>query len=85
MGIYTNGILAISTNSLTSLDSVSTNRFYLGKSLFPTDPPLNGSIDEFRIYNAALSAGSNIRQLQKRPGRRSQINPAHHLTLGGIG
>jgi hypothetical protein len=55
MGIYTNGILAISTNNLTSLDSVATNRFYLGKSLFPSDPPLNGSIDEFRIYNAALS------------------------------
>ena len=55
MGIYTNGMLAVSTTNLTSLDSVATNRFYLGKSLFPTDPPLNGSIDEFRIYNAALS------------------------------
>jgi len=55
MGIYTNGILAVSTNNLTSLESVATNRFYLGKSLFPNDPPLNGSIDEFRIYNAALS------------------------------
>ena len=56
MGIYTNGILAVSTNNLTSLASVATNRFYLGRSLFPTDPPLNGSIDEFRIYSAALSA-----------------------------
>jgi hypothetical protein len=56
MGIYTNGVLAVSTNKLTSLQSVATNRFYLGRSLFPTDPPLNGSIDEFRIYNAALSA-----------------------------
>jgi hypothetical protein len=54
MGIYTNGVLAVSTNTLRSLESVSTNRFYLGKSLFPTDPPLNGSIDEFRIYNTAL-------------------------------
>jgi hypothetical protein len=55
MGIYTNGVLAVSTNTLRSLESVSTNRFYLGRSLFPTDPPLNGSIDEFRIYRAALS------------------------------
>jgi Concanavalin A-like lectin/glucanases superfamily len=55
MGIYTNGILAVSTNTLTSLESVSTNRFYLGRSLFPSDAPLNGSIDEFRIYNTALS------------------------------
>jgi hypothetical protein len=56
MGIFTNGILAVSTNRLTSLESVSTNRFFLGRSLFPNDPPLNGSISEFRIYNAALSA-----------------------------
>jgi hypothetical protein len=56
MGIYTNGNVAVFTNNLTSLESVATNRFYLGRSLFPTDPPLNGSIDEFRIYNAALSA-----------------------------
>jgi hypothetical protein len=56
MGIYTNGILAVSTNNLTSLDSVATNNFYLGRSLFPNDPPLNGSIDEFRIYSAALTA-----------------------------
>jgi len=56
MGIYTNGNLAVSTNNLTSLASVATNRFYLGRSLFPSDPPLNGSIDEIRIYNAALSA-----------------------------
>jgi hypothetical protein len=56
MGIYTNGILAVSTNNLSSLGSVATNCFYLGRSLFPSDPPLNGSIDEFRIYNAALSA-----------------------------
>ena len=56
IGIYTNGILAVSTNTLRSLESVSTNRFYLGRSLFPTDPPLNGSIAEFRIYNAALSS-----------------------------
>ncbi len=28
MGIYTNGVLAVSTNKLTSLQSVATNRFY---------------------------------------------------------
>lgn len=55
MGVYTNAVLAVSTNNLTSLSSVATNRFFLGHSLFPTDPALNGSIDEFRIYNAALS------------------------------
>lgn len=68
MGIYTNGVLAVSTNTLRSLDSVSTNRFYLGKSLFPTDPPLNGSIDEFRIYNMALSAAQITENCKNGPG-----------------
>jgi hypothetical protein len=56
MGIYTNGVLAASRKDLVSLSSVATNCFFLGRSLFASDAPLNGSIDEFRIYNAALSA-----------------------------
>jgi hypothetical protein len=55
MAIYTNGVLAASRSDLTSLASVATNYFFLGRSLFATDAPLNGAIDEFRIYNAALS------------------------------
>jgi hypothetical protein len=58
MGIYTNGVLAGSRTDLTSLKSVATNCFFLGRSLFASDPPLNGSIDEFRIYNGALSASA---------------------------
>ena len=56
MGIYTNGVLAALRKDLVSLGSVATNCFFLGRSLFASDAPLNGSIDEFRIYNAALSA-----------------------------
>jgi hypothetical protein len=58
MGIYTNGVLAASRNDLVSLASVDTNCFFLGRSLFASDAPLNGSIDEFRIYNAALGAAA---------------------------
>jgi hypothetical protein len=58
MGVYTNGALAVSRNDLTSFASVHTNLFYLGKSLFAGDAPLNGSIDEFRIYRGALSAAA---------------------------
>lgn len=58
MGVYTNGVLAGTRNGLTSLGSVHTNYFFLGRSLFTGDAPLNGSIDEFRIYKAALSAAS---------------------------
>jgi hypothetical protein len=58
MGIYTNGVLAGSRTDLSSLKSVDTNYFFLGRSLFASDPPLNGSIDEFRIYNGALNAAA---------------------------
>ena len=58
MGIYTNGVLTASRKDLVSLASVGTNCFFLGRSLFATDAPLNGSIDEFRIYNTALSAAA---------------------------
>ncbi len=58
MGIYTNGVLAGSRSDLTSLASVDTNYFFLGRSLFRSDPPLNGSIDEFRIYRGPLSAAA---------------------------
>jgi Concanavalin A-like lectin/glucanases superfamily/F5/8 type C domain len=58
MGVYTNGVLASSRKDLVSLSSVDTNLFFLGRSLFASDAPLNGSIDEFRIYNAALSASA---------------------------
>ena len=58
MGIYTNGVLAASRKDLTSLASVGTNCFFLGRSLFASDAPWNGSIDEFRIYNADLSAAA---------------------------
>ena len=58
MGIYTNGVLAASRNDLTSLSGVDTNVFFLGRSLFASDAPLDGSIDEFRIYDTALSAAA---------------------------
>jgi hypothetical protein len=58
MGIYTNGVLAASRKDLVSLASVDTNVFFLGRSLFASDAPLSGSIDEFRIYNTALSAAA---------------------------
>ena len=74
MGIYTNGVLAASRSGLTSLASVDTNVFFLGRSLFASDAPLNGSIDEFRIYNAALSAAEIGDSYRKGP---NAVFPAH--------
>jgi hypothetical protein len=67
MAVYTNGMLALSRNDLKALDNVHTNWFFLGKSLFANDPHLNGSIDEFRIYNGALSAAAVEASFKKGP------------------
>ena len=56
---YTNGVLAaVNTNATLPLASVIDNFSYLGKSLYSGDPYLAGTLDEFRIYNGALSAAT---------------------------
>src|SRR5262249_44769643 len=67
MGVYTNGALAGSRTDLTSLSSVATNLFFLGHSLFRNDPPLKGSIDEFRIYSGALGPSAVAASFSKGP------------------
>jgi hypothetical protein len=60
VALYTNGVLAAINNNVvnalaTTLGDDPIN--YLGESLYGVDPWFNGSIDEFRIYNGALTAG----------------------------
>jgi hypothetical protein len=55
--LYLDGV-AIGTNSSMTLNPSSlgvTTANYIGKSQF-SDPYLNGKVDEFRVYNGALSA-----------------------------
>jgi hypothetical protein len=59
VAMYTNGVLAVINSSVSNplastLGADPIN--YLGLSLYAADPFLNASIDEFRIYNGALSA-----------------------------
>jgi autotransporter-associated beta strand protein len=58
MAIYTNGILEMSTNINTSLDNISDEKCWVGRSLFTADAYLNASIDELRIYSGALASNS---------------------------
>ena len=51
--IYHNGVL-VGAGSVTGTLPATTNN-YIGRSQFP-DPLLNASLDDFRIYNRALSA-----------------------------
>ena len=56
MSIYLNGSLANSISVSIPLSTVANVYNFLGRSLYSADPYLKGSIDEFRIYNHALSS-----------------------------
>ena len=60
VAVYTNGVLAAINNRVSNplaatLGADPLN--YLGHSLYPADPYLNASIDEFRVYSSPLTAG----------------------------
>jgi alpha-L-arabinofuranosidase len=61
LGLYTNGVLAASTSTgnkqIASLNDVTS---FLGHSHWSGDPGLNGSIDEFRIYDGELSTNQIV-------------------------
>ena len=58
VAIYTNGVVAGTNSSGTlTMGSIVNNFSYLNRSLYSTDPYVNLTLNEFRIYNAALSAG----------------------------
>jgi autotransporter-associated beta strand protein len=58
MSIYTNGVLEGSTGLTVPLSSLDDQLCWIGRSLFTADSFLVGSIDEFRIFDGALSAAS---------------------------
>ena len=56
LGLYTNGVLVTSTSTGTKqIASINDVTSFLGHSHWSGDPGLNGSIDEFRIYDGELS------------------------------
>lgn len=55
MRIYQDGELAASGNVTSLLTDVHNNFAYLGSAVYPGDPEFQGTIDEFRIYDKALS------------------------------
>jgi alpha-L-arabinofuranosidase len=57
IALYTNGILVAINNAVTvPFSSVNDVYSYIGRSLYSGDSYFNCSLDEFRIYNGALSA-----------------------------
>ena len=55
--LYANGTAIATNNAMTLTPAIlgNTSNNYLGRSQFSADPYFNGAIDEFRIYNVALS------------------------------
>ncbi len=57
IAVYTNGVLAGKNIATTwQLNNVSSVLNYIGKSLYNGDSPMDVSVDEFRIYNGALTS-----------------------------
>ena len=57
VALYTNGVLAGINNSVTTpLTAVNDVYSFVGRSLYSGDPYADFTLDEFRIYNGALSA-----------------------------
>jgi alpha-L-arabinofuranosidase len=56
MSVYVDGEFGGDVGLDYSLSDLSNSQAYLGRSLFSNDPYFNGRIDEFRIYNNALTA-----------------------------
>lgn len=60
VSFYTNGVLAANNPNASNPLSATLGADplnYLGQSLYFSDPFLDGSIDEFRVYNGPLTAG----------------------------
>ena len=56
MRIYQNGAQVSSSAVTMLLSDVHRTHAYVGRSTYPGDPHLNGTIDEFRIYDSVLTA-----------------------------
>ena len=53
--LYVDGVLEETTPTTMELSDVARMYAYIGDSLYTADPYMEGTIDEFRIYNTALA------------------------------
>ncbi len=53
--LYQDGVLQGTTTTTMQLSGVARVFAYIGDSVYPDDPYLDGSVDEFRIYDTALT------------------------------
>jgi hypothetical protein len=87
--LYVDGVAVGTSESLTlnpsSLGNTVNN--YIGKSQYGSDPCLNGSIDEFRIYSGTLAANEIAQACSLGPTQVSPNLPSPWMTqdIGAVG
>jgi hypothetical protein len=65
--LYQNGILMSSIVTAALLPANYGAGGFLGKSFYAADPPMSGSINEFRVYNSALTLTQVLANFQNGP------------------
>ncbi len=85
LALYTNSVLAAMTNGVTvPMSSVNDVLSYIGCSLYSTDPYPDMVLDEFRIYNGALSANEIAATQVLGPGQLlNSGSPTINVSLSG--
>lgn len=60
--LYINGVVAGTNTAMTRAPFRlgGTDRNWMGRSQFPSDPYLNGKVEDFRIYNGAMTAAQVV-------------------------
>ena len=80
--LYVNGEAKASANMTIKPSDFKPSKNYIGKSQFSADPLFNGLIDEFRVYNRALSA-DEINAVYKASNMDSNLAQAKKIIDSG--
>ncbi|TWT35296.1 hypothetical protein KOR34_01840 [Posidoniimonas corsicana] len=84
LSVYINGQLAGDTFLSVSMDELDNDNAYLGRSNYNADDNLNGAIDEFRIYNHALSAQEVLDSFTAGPVPLDSLGITVNTVTGGV-
>jgi hypothetical protein len=83
--LYVNGILVASNSGLTITPaSINPRMNFLGKSQFAADPLFNGRVDEFFIYNYALTSAEIDRLMNNQPPPRIGVKLMASIVSGRL-
>ena len=84
LALYTNGVLAGTFSGLAyPMSSIHDNYSWINRSLYPTDPYVDNTINEFRIYSGAMSAQQVSANDAAGPDALGAIPPTLSATVFG--